>query len=176
MYREDKATQLAAYIINKAGGRLNYTTLLKIMYGTDRARIISRGMPVLFDTWYSMKNGPVLSATYDLIRSTKTDVSYWKSHIKTQDYDALVIKNPGDGALSDGEIRAADEMFEAFSDALTYPACVTRAHTLFPEWTDPGTSSLPIRIEDILRANVTYSEEAIELFNNHIDLNGLFAR
>jgi uncharacterized phage-associated protein len=63
MLREDKATQLAAYLIGKAGGRLNNLVLQKMMYYTEREMILKWGTPVTYDQFYSLPYGPVLSTT-----------------------------------------------------------------------------------------------------------------
>jgi len=175
MFREDKATQLAAYLIEKAGGRSNYTTLQKMMYDCDREMILEWGMPVTYDTWVSMKMGPVLSTTLDLIKGVTKGSGYWLGHIAKDGYDVIVKAKPGDGALSDAELAIADKAFAEFGH-LDYSAASERAHSLFKEWIDPGDSKRPITASDILRVNGREDPEYLREVQEHYQLNDLLAR
>ena len=65
MFREEKVAQMAAYLLQKRGGRMAYIKLMKLLYLADREYMISYGDSMSGDRAVSMKNGPVLSQTYD---------------------------------------------------------------------------------------------------------------
>lgn len=176
MFREDKATHLAAYLINRSGGTCSYLTLLKMMYHADREMLLRWGMPITFDTWVSTKNGPVLSSIYNQIINEKPNTSYWGYHISTAGTDVVLTCGPGDDSLSDAEIQAADKGFGEFG-ALSYNQAIKHAHKIFSEWKDPGVSgSIPITYEDVLRENGQTSPEFLNEVKMHCQLNDLFAR
>ena len=65
-FREEKATALASFFLEKAGGELEYLKLLKLMYLVERESLRVLSASVTGDVFYSMKHGPVMSATFDL--------------------------------------------------------------------------------------------------------------
>jgi len=200
MFREDKATQLAAYLIKKAGGRLNYLTLLKMMYDADREMVLRWGTPILFDTWFSMKNDPVLSSTYGRIQSElavqefgvveDADISevhsnlepsrngyLWSDYIQLEDrYNLVLISDPGDSELSDAELAMAEIGFQDFR-GLDYDAASKRAHRLFKEWKDPFPAGRQqITFSDLLEANDQNTPENLAEINSNWQLNELLGR
>jgi uncharacterized phage-associated protein len=72
VFREDKATAAAASFLQAAGGELEYLKLLKLMYLTERESLKTLSVSIKGDTFYSMKRGPVMSATYDLIKGKES--------------------------------------------------------------------------------------------------------
>src|SRR5580658_1114995 len=90
--QSDKITQMAARFLQKAHGRLPYIVLIKLMYYADKEMLLQYGRPITFDRWVSMKNGPVLSDTLNLIRMPdEVAPKYWSSSIKTDGYDVLLV-------------------------------------------------------------------------------------
>jgi hypothetical protein len=199
MFREDKSVQLAAYLINKAGGRLNYLTLIKMMYDADREMVLRWGTPIIYDVWVSMKNGPVLSHTYDEIKRSKGVAAFgivadadapssrapldsdvktdqWSTHIETDGYDVVLKSNPGYDKLSDAEIEMADKGFNDF-EGLGYSAAIKRAHDLFLEWKDPSPANMiTIDYKDLLNAVGQTDPEYLSEVRTHCQLNDLLAR
>ncbi len=47
-YREEKTTQLAAYLLSKHNGRMEYIKLIKLLYMIDRAALDKWGEPLNF--------------------------------------------------------------------------------------------------------------------------------
>lgn len=66
-----KLHQAVEYLLEKHGGRLNYTKLIELLYLADREMINQTGYPITGDSYCLVKNGPVLSRVYDLIRGDK---------------------------------------------------------------------------------------------------------
>ena len=142
-----------------------YLKLVKLLYFIDRNAILRWGRPVTTDRFVSMPHGPVVSRIYDLICSGPEEnapPSPWRQFIgKVDRYDVELISHPGDSELSRAEVRLIDEIFACFGEKTKWQLR-DMSHEL-PEWRDPGGSSLPLEIEDILRAEGRTEHEIAEL-------------
>ena len=164
-FDEVKATQAAALFLKKAGGELNYLALIKLLYKADRDAIRLWGMPITTDDYVSMKFGPVTSRIYDRIKSSANRMArttIWSSHIRKSADDPNVVileSDPGVSELSPAEERLIEEIFAADGKKDRF-ALAEECHDSFPEWQDPGSSSTPIEIDDIIDALGLSEEEA----------------
>src|SRR5436190_21060219 len=71
--------------------RLEYISILKILYIADRESLAERGAPITGDVPVAMKNGPVLSAVYALINHQREkDLPLWLQYFHREDYDLEV--------------------------------------------------------------------------------------
>ncbi len=162
-YREDKATQAAARFLERAGGSLNVLKLIKLLYFAERLAILRSGRPITFDTLVSMPKGPVLSLTFDKIDDEEQPgaESYWRHHISERsnhEVRLLVDSAPRD-QLSEAEEAIIDEVWREHGHKTQWQL-VEESHRL-PEWRDPGGSSLPLTMADILAAG-GFSQTDIE--------------
>jgi uncharacterized phage-associated protein len=160
-FRERPATEAAARLLHRSGGALPYMKLIKLLYLADRKALLELGRPITFDRYVSMKHGPVLSQTYDLIVAEEApgERSYWRQHIsEPSGYDVRLVGEPPRGALSPAQEQVLDEVFAEFG-ALDRWKLVDFTHTL-PEWRDPHGSSIPLPLRDVLRAGGVDEEEA----------------
>ena len=112
MFTNEKTTQVAAYLLKQAGGKLNYTAFLKLLYMADQKMLVESGAPITYDNWFRMPYGPVLSQTYDLIRTPQEKAGYWGEYIRTSGYDIELINHPDDDLLSEAEEETVDSIFE----------------------------------------------------------------
>jgi hypothetical protein len=166
MYREDKATQMAASFLRLANGRLNYLLLMKMLYQADKQKLLVRGKPITFDSWYSMKNGPALSQTLDLIRGNTTG-QYWPNYIRTDKYDAVLTHDPGTDALSRIEDKIIADTFQEWGHLDPFAAAkLTHDKTRFPEYTDPGDGCIPIGYHEVLKLNGVPDDAISEILDN----------
>lgn len=160
-YREDKATQAAARLVESEGGKINHMKLIKLLYLADRAALLQWGRPITFDWYYSLPHGPVPSFTLDIINSPSDpeNPSYWHLYISEREDNevSLVQKAPND-QLSPAEEDLLDQLYSKFGDKDEWQLR-EYSHQL-PEWNDPHGSCLPIEISDILSAE-GFSEEDI---------------
>lgn len=149
----DKTLQAAAVLLRthrlRVMGRMR---LLKLLYITDRESLRDRGAPITGDHAVAMKNGPVLSETYDLIKGEHLHAADWGEHFENIGYDVHWTKDPGNGKLSKYEIEKLNEVARRFEHEDDW-ALAEITHD-FPEWrkNKPGTSSRSIPFEDILEA------------------------
>ncbi len=158
-FKEAKTAQAAALLLQLAGGQMSYMKLIKLLYLADRRALVTWGRPVTCDRWVSMKNGPVLSNTLNLIK--KHPPGEWRQLVsKATDYEVrLKVAEPPHDRLSEAEVKLLKQVHRKFGHVAKWDL-VDIVHTL-PEWRDPGQSMFPINPEDILRAE-KWSDEDIK--------------
>lgn len=163
MFREDKTTQMAARFLALADGRISYLKLLKLLYLADKQMLIDHGKPITYDRWYAMKHGPVLSSTYNLIKSTAPS-EYWANYIHTEKYDVVLSDDPGTDALSTAEDRIIDTVFKKYQDHDGWQM----VHIVQPlsEWEDPGDTSREMTYGDVLRVEGFDAEDIENILDN----------
>jgi uncharacterized phage-associated protein len=165
-FDEQKVTEAAALLLELRGGCMHYIKLLKLLYIADRQAFSEWGTPISNDNYVSMDNGPVLSQTYNLI---KDGGRFWSEYISAPfgDYEvelsnALQEKKK----LSPAEEDMLAKVFAEYGHQNRWKI-VDLMHTL-PEWKDPGGSSIPISISDILQA-LNEPEENIRAIISEIE-------
>lgn len=135
-YNELKTTQAATRFIRAEGGRISYMKLLKLLYLADRAGLARRGRTLTGDRQVAMKNGPLGSRTYELIRQHGGDrkTNPWAVHIdKEGEYDVRLKADPGDGELSDAEIAVIVQLSVEHRDHDQFQMA-DWCHLHCPEW------------------------------------------
>src|SRR6266478_6252954 len=68
-FSHKKSAQVAAILVSKEGGSINYMKLLKLMYLADRQALLEAGKPITGDQPVCMKDGLLLSEIYNLIKT-----------------------------------------------------------------------------------------------------------
>ena len=165
-YREDKATQAAARLLQLAGGTLNHMKLIKLLYLADRKALLQFGRPITFDWYVSMAHGPVLSFTLDKINDSPPPdgTSYWHRFIsERQDHQVTLLGPSPRDQLSPAEEQVLDAVWREFG-TMNQWELRDYSHSL-PEWRDPKGSSLPIQISDILLGEGFSEDEAREVLD-----------
>jgi len=156
-FDERKATQAAVHVLKRAGGSMNAYHLLKIIYYANRVSLIDRGLPLTGDELKDLPDGPAPQNTYDLL---KGHAGYWGEHVSVRDgqHQVSVLKDAGDGALSEYETGMLDGLADRFG-RLTHDEMKAEAHR-WPEHTEMGSGARVIAPEDLLRIG-SYTEEEI---------------
>lgn len=153
-FRQEKATQAAARLLKKRGGRMSYMKLLKLLYLADRKALVEHSRPITYDRYVSMDHGPVLSQTYNLMVSEESPnaPSYWRQYISGPDnYEVrLLVEEPPASELSPAQLEVLDSVYNEFGKLGRWDL-VDFTHHL-PEWRHPHGSSVPISVHDVLRA------------------------
>ena len=148
-----KAVQAVAVLLKQAPGRqMPYLQLLKLLYIADRESLRETMRPVLGGKTVAMKNGPLHSDVYDLI---KYQNQAWTCYINLYEYDVVLTDDPGDSELSDYEIGLLSNIAEKYS-GFTEWQLVDLTHG-FSEWlknypNPTENTSRPIHLGDILDA------------------------
>jgi hypothetical protein len=109
-----------------------------------------------------MKHGPVLSNLYDLICGRAKDHNaqvYWDTRFSTDGNDLLAnFSQYPVGKMSRAEMAILDNIDGKFHQNL-FGEMIEYVHAECPEWQNPGSTSIPINFEDILRALGRTQEE-----------------
>lgn len=153
-FNEAKTTEAAVLFLKKNNAAMNYMKLIKLLYLADRAALLSWGRPITGDSYVSMKKGPILSNVLDLINSgaDPSHKSLWHQFISAPSkYNISLRKEPVFDELSKREKKAIEKVFEEYKGCNQWEM-VDICHKNLPEWKDPGGSTFPIYIKDILRA------------------------
>lgn len=157
MFDEQKVSQMAAHFLNLRGGAMSYLKLMKLLYLSDRKAMDVWGESMSGDCFVSMKHGPVLSQTYELITGMAfPDDTAWNEWIESKaNYEVSLRKKDLQrqhlDELSNSEIAVLDDIFKEFGHYRRFDlADYTHEHC--KEWQDPHGSSFPIKPETIFRA------------------------
>lgn len=154
-FDETKATQVAAYLLSLfPDQKTHYFLLLKLLYLADRAALLERGIPVTTDTYVSMKDGPVVSTIYDFIKKKHKPKPIWSQYISEPSIFKTVrlLKPAPTDKLSRAEERLIKSVFRQYGHWYRFKLRDDVMHKL-PEWKDPGNTSIPISIAQILKAS-----------------------
>lgn len=162
----EKLIQTVGYILKKYDGVLNYTKLIKILYLADRKSMEKTGYSITGDSYVSMKDGPVLSDLYNLIKNRfndKVTQYYWNSKFQTDYFDIhLLVPFIPSGKLNNSEIEILDSIDSEFHNK-SYSQMIDFVHNPknCPEWKNTQ-SSIPISETEILK-NIGFSENDIKV-------------
>ncbi len=165
MFNERKAAQIAAYFINRAGGRTELLKLTKLMYLAERRAMDQHGFPLTFDYPVSMPHGPVLSYTLDYanggLESSPGGWDYWVSAREGRQVTLAQDRVTRDmlDELSDQDLEVLEVVWREFG-YMTASQLRKYTHDKLKEWKDPGGSSRPISVKDIFLALGRSAEEA----------------
>ncbi len=142
--------------------------LMKELYLIDRESIKERDSSVSGDEFFSLRYGPVLSYTLNMLKDLKE--SEWDGFLKRKGntYYAKNLQSTDDDydLLSEKDRQYIEKISEQFKDK-TSSDLVKYTHTL-EEWTNPGKSSRKIRFSDVMRA-LGKSEEEIRQAKEEYD-------
>ncbi len=159
-FEERKATEVAAYFLRLAGGRMPYLKLIKLLYLADREALHQWGNVITTDRHVSMPHGPVVSNTYNLMIDDRNK-PFWSIYISAPvgEYELELLRHdcPID-RLSRAEERLIQSVYARYGRMNKW-RLRDYTHEL-PEWRDPNGSSLPIELEDILAAQGVEATEA----------------
>lgn len=78
--RKDKIIESILYLITRGDKRKRVSTqydIVKTIWFADTWHLEKYGRPVTFDNYVAMENGPVPSATYDILKSKENRESLW---------------------------------------------------------------------------------------------------
>src|SRR5580704_1592482 len=133
-----------------------------------------------------MKHGPVTSHIYDRIKASANSnghPTFWAAHIQrsTGQRDVALKCDPGASELSRAEENLIAGIFARDGSKDRFELA-DECHRDFPEWNDPGETSTPIDLSDIVSALGLSEEEAahvatlVEVQRDALDLATKSAR
>ena len=163
MFSADKILQEIIYLLGLNGGRMNLLKLMKELYLIDREAIAERDTSVSGDTFFSMKHGPVLSLTLNMLNDLQA--AGWNDWLESQPakyYNDIIVKKDIElSLLSEKDKEYISTISERFKNFDRFQL-EDYTHKYLPEWHDPHGSSKKIRYRDIMRALGRSDEEIRE--------------
>lgn len=167
MFSERKVAQMAAFFLDKRGGRMSHLKLMKLLYLADRESLAQFGAPISGDSPVAMPHGPVLSMTLDLmdgnVRPSRDGWDAWvtaKENYEVSLARCSVSRDDLD-ELSDNDIAVLNVVWDRFGQMDRW-AIRDYTHDHCPEWKDPQGSSAPIGYDEIFRALGRSAEQSAE--------------
>ena len=148
-----KTIQAIGVLLRHDGVRcMNYMRLLKLLYIADRETLRRTGRPIVGGPVTAMERGPVLEEVFDLIRGRHRQMPLWDEYLRTSHFNLQLLKDPDVGQLSRYEIETLQDAARRHADDDEWE--LSRLTHEFPEWkkNNPGTSSRPIPLADVLEA------------------------
>lgn len=175
-FSEKKAAQVAAFLLYRAGGRLEILKLMKLMYLAERASYQKFGEPLIGDKLVSMDNGPALSITLNhMNRFLPSEPEGWESWVSDRNDYLLALKkevrDPKEDLLqlSDAELELLESVWKQYGGYGSFQLAEL-THEICPEWEDPHGSSLPITQSRLLRS-VGFDAQTAKALEERIDEN-----
>jgi uncharacterized phage-associated protein len=168
LFDERRAAQAAAYLLWRARGSLPVIKLMKLLYLAERLCLERYGEPLTGDDLYSLKCGPILSMTLNLMRGKVDPVSDdWKRWLADKDGHDISLANlravrseEDFTHLAEIDLEVLKETWDNFGHMDKW-VLVDYTHDELPEWQDPGKSSQPILYAEILRL-AGWGEDAVQ--------------
>lgn len=159
MFNEDKAIEMAAYLLKKAGGILPHLKLVKFMYLADRESFRLCGDSISGDVYFSLPLGPIPSMSLSLINGEcieEAKQQKWDARIAPKANHLVALQSIADEAQSFEELSRHDKsildgVFTQFH-AMDQWRLSQWTHEHCHEWCDPKGSRLNISQKDILQA------------------------
>lgn len=165
-FDEVKTTQAAARLLSRGGGPMHVLKLVQLLYLTDRKALVRWGRPLTFDAYFSLPQGPILSATLDKISESVAPEgsSYWHTIVSERcDHRVQLLGSglPPRDQLSPAEEALLDQIWKEFGHVSRRELHdYTRG---LPEWQDPEGSRRPIQVQDILTSEGFSIDTALEI-------------
>ena len=154
LYDEGKATQVGTMLLSLNNNRMDYLKFNKLLYNIEREAINRWTRPLIFDDLYSLPHGQVVSKTLDRTKLENQGVeTFWREHIVNSGNTVRLIKGADTDKLSGAEINLIKEMFIKYKGK-TPEQMIDEHHNnnLFPEWENPGSSSIQTSYDTLLEA------------------------
>lgn len=184
-FRPEKAIQSVGVLLNATSmGSMEFIRLLKLLYIAERRQLEKYGAPLVGGKLTAMKNGPLHSVVYDLIKGQSTLSASWNRYFQTNHHNIEKVDDPGVRDLSRAEVQLLRAISAEFEDMDSWDL-VEHTHT-FQEWLDtnvaPDTSAtitpqallIALKIPQVEIDGIFEAEqEAIQLQKELGVLNGL---
>jgi uncharacterized phage-associated protein len=75
-FNQEKAIESIKVVLSNLNGECGFHKLFKILYFAEQKHLAKYGRPIFSDTYVAMKNGPVPSSVYDILKIVKGESRY----------------------------------------------------------------------------------------------------
>lgn len=173
MFDEKRMLQIISYLLSLNNNEMDKLKLIKELYLIDRVSIDEDNSSVSGDELFSLKYGPVLSNTLNIINDIPNG-NDWAEYLSINNNKKIRLIKPFD----EGRLSKKDKYFiQLISDkykTYTTSQLVDYTHTL-PEWKEPEDTNRKIRFVDIMKALGKSDEEIIYAKKEYDGLSELYA-
>jgi uncharacterized phage-associated protein len=158
-FDSEKLVQALAYLAHAKLRRLDKLKCAKLLYFSDKYHLLKYGRPILGDVYYCLENGPIPSASLNLMNSAIAPIKIrgvkfpflelfdeYLSVDKTKKYPEFVSKRPPDlTVFSRSEVEALKATVEAYGRCS--PWQLRELSHKDPTWTIPESGRIGGRAE-----------------------------
>ncbi len=137
-FNHKKAVQALNLLAQWSGGGINKMKALKLIWLADRFHLRKYGRPILQDYYVAMENGPVASATRDILQNNRLGVSedalrYAEGFITENGlYDYKSVGDAVNKVFSKSDLESLKAVFDTYGHLGKYDLR-DLTHN-FPEW------------------------------------------
>jgi uncharacterized phage-associated protein len=137
-----KATQALNFFATAAGGKIEMIRALKLVFFADRYHLRKYGRPVINDTYFAMKLGPVPSGVKDIASKSsfvdETEAAYAERFLSTSEPNQVATIAPVDErTLSATDLEALEFAWGNFAYAwgnFAHRKWICEITHAYPEW------------------------------------------
>jgi len=167
-----KAVAATGYLCELNERSIDMLKSIKMLYIAERRALVEWKRPITGDSFWSLEHGPILSRIYDLIRGRigGPEMEFWSTVFNPRRGDIVSLKDaisPNTKSLSRREKEALREAY-AQIQPLSIGEVIDLVHK-FPEWKDPGKSSIPIDPKTIFYYE-DFGEDAVKKIEEDLDV------
>jgi uncharacterized phage-associated protein len=153
-FRSEKAAQIVAFFLLSGGGKMDKLKLVKLLYLTERESAQCRGRPMIYDEYYSLKDGPICSSSLNGL-NFGLDTEIWSRYIakdgKKDVYVCLGIKREALDQISRSDDGIISRIWGSFG-WMTSSQIRNWTHKHCPEYVEVLTGRLPITLKQMAEA------------------------
>lgn len=176
-FNKDTRIQAVDYLIRNSTDThsLDKISILKLLFFADRYHLRKYGRTISNDNYYAMKNGPVASKTYDLLKSIPDEQELEKDGLYSIKSRGAFLEREDYDCLSDTDLEALNFSIKNFSKFSSKE--LVRISHLYPEWKrfekelSVSNSSYAIQIDDFFSSTTEDTKEYDVISQNQVILN-----
>lgn len=153
-FRAKKAAQIAAHYIKRAGNEIDKLKLIKLLYLTERESVEVRGRPMLYDEYYSLKDGPICSNSLNGLNH-QADDSVWRDYVGVDGAQRRFLPRElteaDEDQFSKSDRKVMEAVWQKFGH-MTSSQVRNWTHLHCEEYTEISSGRLPIDLRDMAAA------------------------
>jgi uncharacterized phage-associated protein len=159
-FDEEKATEVAACLLELSGEKKKHKWLIKMLYLVERESFERYERPIIYDTLASLPQGQIVSNTYTITKEPSKH-SFWNRYIAKDRQWCLSLRSsrPPLKKLSPADVGVINDVFDRFGQ-MDEDELGEYTHNL-PEYQYPGTSSIQTSYERLL-SKMGYSDSDVK--------------
>jgi len=145
-----KATEAYARLLEREGGRADHLRLAKLIYLADRKSLVSRGLPIVGGTYFSLRKGPMISEMTNFANCL--NAPRWKECISPRFGNEIkLLKKVDYVELSQAELEILDATVDEHKNETT-EELTQWCHENCREYENVFWTRRPITVEKLLKA------------------------